>query len=88
MNEQCSEFKECASFTPFIKANKPVFHIEYPSDAGSDTPVANKDKWCSKDPKGTDITQFSTVIKTDFLDGWVEYCNGKIFHSPTSGDDE
>ena len=83
VNEQCSEIKECASFTPFIQAGKPVFHIEYPPDSGSDTPVANKDRWCKKDPKGTDITAFSTVMKTEDLDGWVEFCDGKIYHTPT-----
>ncbi|KAF7545567.1 hypothetical protein G7046_g9533 [Stylonectria norvegica] len=84
VNEQCSDIKECASFTPFITAGKPVFHIEYPPDSGSDSPVANIDKWCFKDPNGTDITAFSTVIKTEDLDGWVEFCNGKIYKTPTS----
>lgn len=29
VNEQCVEFGECETFQPFIKANKPVFHVEY-----------------------------------------------------------
>jgi len=33
VNEQCSQYKECNLFTPFIKAGKPVFHIEYKKTA-------------------------------------------------------
>eukprot|EP01119_Soliformovum_irregulare_P017990 TRINITY_DN5438_c0_g1_i2.p1 TRINITY_DN5438_c0_g1~~TRINITY_DN5438_c0_g1_i2.p1 ORF type:complete len:296 (+),score=50.41 TRINITY_DN5438_c0_g1_i2:241-1128(+) len=29
VNEQCHEFNECDTLDPFIKANKPVFNIEY-----------------------------------------------------------
>jgi hypothetical protein len=29
VNEQCFEFSECAELSPFIAANKPVFHAEY-----------------------------------------------------------
>ena len=29
VNEQCAHYRECALLTPFIKANKPVFEIEY-----------------------------------------------------------
>ncbi|MFF4775514.1 endo alpha-1,4 polygalactosaminidase [Microtetraspora fusca] len=29
VNEQCAEYRECSSLTPFIKAGKPVFHAEY-----------------------------------------------------------
>lgn len=86
VNEECSEMKECASFLPFIQAGKPVFHIEYPPDSGSDTPVANKEKWCTKDPKGADISKFSTVMKNGDLDGWVEFCDGKIYETPTSNE--
>ncbi|NUV60480.1 endo alpha-1,4 polygalactosaminidase [Streptomyces sp. CAI-85] len=29
VNEECAEFDECARLTPFIKAGKAVFHVEY-----------------------------------------------------------
>ncbi|WP_079426323.1 endo alpha-1,4 polygalactosaminidase [Streptomyces katrae] len=29
VNEQCAQYEECDRLTPFIKANKAVFHVEY-----------------------------------------------------------
>lgn len=29
VNEQCAQYDECDTLTPFIKANKAVFHVEY-----------------------------------------------------------
>ncbi|MFJ6082126.1 endo alpha-1,4 polygalactosaminidase [Streptomyces sp. NPDC092369] len=29
VNEQCAQYGECADLTPFIKAGKAVFHVEY-----------------------------------------------------------
>ncbi|MFF0743297.1 endo alpha-1,4 polygalactosaminidase [Streptomyces sp. NPDC004111] len=29
VNEQCAEFDECARLTPFVRAGKAVFHVEY-----------------------------------------------------------
>ncbi|MFD0380324.1 endo alpha-1,4 polygalactosaminidase [Streptomyces sp. NPDC127112] len=29
VNEQCAQYEECDSLTPFIKADKAVFHVEY-----------------------------------------------------------
>lgn len=29
VNEECAEFGECAKLTPFLKADKAVFHVEY-----------------------------------------------------------
>lgn len=78
VNEQCSQYSECADYMPFIKAGKPVFHIEYPADDGHDLPVADTSSWCQKDDQGTNISKFSTVIKTMDLDGWVEFCNGDV----------
>jgi len=34
VNEQCAEFSECASLTPFVKARKAVFHVEYDVPTG------------------------------------------------------
>jgi len=77
VNEQCAEYDECATYTPFIDAGKPVFHIEYPSGAGDRNPVGTASV-CKKDGEGTDLSRFSTVIKKLNLDGWVEYCNGLV----------
>lgn len=78
VNEQCIEYGECETFAAFIEADKPVFNIEYPTDAPE---VSSKvsDDICSKqdNAKGTD--GFSIVIKKMELDGWVEYCDGKTF---------
>jgi hypothetical protein len=35
VNEQCAQYRECALLTPFIRANKPVFEIEYEVPATS-----------------------------------------------------
>ncbi|KAK5630357.1 hypothetical protein RRF57_006072 [Xylaria bambusicola] len=32
INEECAAYKECADWAPFIKAGKPVFHVEYVED--------------------------------------------------------
>ena len=29
LNEECFRYKECAALTPFVKAGKAVFHVEY-----------------------------------------------------------
>lgn len=73
VNEQCAEYTECETFASFIKAAKPVFHIEYPESVDSNS-RANA---CSA--KGAD--QFSTVLKHMNLDGWVEYCDGQSVDS-------
>ena len=64
VNEQCVQFTECDTFSPFITTGpqgKPVFHIEYEVDKFSDTPVANRHDDCY----GADTDKFSTVIKPD-----------------------
>jgi hypothetical protein len=55
VNEQCTQYNECSNFRPFIDANKPVFHIEYPEE----TPKVTASSICGDgDAKG-----FSTVLK-------------------------
>lgn len=39
VNEQCFEFDECGELTPFIKAGKPVFQVEY---------LTSPSKFCGK----------------------------------------
>jgi hypothetical protein len=75
VNEQCVQYEECDTFTPFTDANKPVFHIEYPKgdDTNNDDDVtsAQKETACVFEGSG----KFSTVIKNMDLDNWVEFCS-------------
>ena len=68
VNESCIEWTECPSFSPFIAAGKPVFHIEYPPGAGDKISASQKKKSCAA-PAG-----FSTVLKKLDLDAWIELC--------------
>ncbi|KHN93825.1 endo alpha-1,4 polygalactosaminidase precursor [Metarhizium album ARSEF 1941] len=81
VNEQCVENSECESYSPFIEAGKPVFNIEYPKDAGSTRGVSAtmSTDICSRRGKSKGANKFSTVIKKKNLDGWVEYCDKKVF---------
>ncbi|KAM0245991.1 hypothetical protein ACHAQJ_010380 [Trichoderma viride] len=81
VNEQCAEYSECDTFAPFIKAGKPVFHIEYPKGAPKiDTSRAAD--LCSHRGIGAGSENFSTVLKKMDLDGFVQYCNGKQYNTP------
>ncbi|KAJ9633801.1 hypothetical protein H2199_009214 [Coniosporium tulheliwenetii] len=71
VNEQCVEYSECDTFTAFVQDGKPVFHIEYPSDAPSIQ---------SRNAEGA--ADFSTVMKNMNLDGFVEYCSGETYTTP------
>ena len=68
VNEQCGQFKECELFQPFISANKPVFRIEYVEEARVDA-TAKKSICDLASAHG-----FSTVIKENDLDDWIEAC--------------
>lgn len=74
VNEQCVQYNECADFSDFIKAGKPVFHIEYPKgdevNNDDDVPEEKVDKICSA--PGSD--GFSTLIKNMDLDDWFQTC--------------
>jgi len=41
VNEQCAEYNECSLLTPFIKAGKPVLHVEYNLPVSSFCPTTN-----------------------------------------------
>ncbi|KAG2771422.1 hypothetical protein JG687_00015764 [Phytophthora cactorum] len=41
VNEQCVHYNECDMLVPFIKANKPVFGIEYSGDKATACAIAN-----------------------------------------------
>jgi hypothetical protein len=84
VNEQCVQYNECKTFQSFIQAGKPVFHIEYPdhndnSDAGLKTELV--DKACGNGQE-SNTGGFSTVLKRENLDGWVEYCNSEVATTP------
>jgi len=66
VNEQCVEYDECDTFQPFIKAGKPVFHIEY----------KDQSKNVTKDCFGPHTSGFSTIIKPDEddLPATVTFC--------------
>ena len=61
VNEQCFEYDECSMLSPFIKAGKPVFHVEY------DVPLAT---FCPK----TRALGFSSMLKTWDLDATRKPC--------------
>jgi hypothetical protein len=69
INEQCLQYDECDSFQPFIDAGKPVFHIEYPSDAPDVSPGVKAENCGAVSASG-----FSTVLKTTDLDAWIDPC--------------
>lgn len=71
VNEQCSQYHECADFRPFVDATKPVFRIEYLEGAPEISSVQKaKESVCGdKDARG-----FSTLIKQMDLGEWVESC--------------
>lgn len=78
VNEQCVENAECSTFHAFIDANKPVFHIEYPSDAGKTLKADTVQHFCGDTGDAVGSDKFSTVLKKMNLDGWVEYCDQTI----------
>ncbi|KAK4565253.1 hypothetical protein LTR86_003870 [Recurvomyces mirabilis] len=81
VNEQ---YSECATFAPFVTAGKPVFNIEYPSGAGSTIAVEKYRTICTDSGNAANSTDFSKVMKTMDLTGWVEYCNGSVFDTAMS----
>ncbi|KAJ6032274.1 hypothetical protein N7540_003006 [Penicillium herquei] len=74
VNEQCAQYDECDTYSAFIDADKPVFHIEYPKgdDTDNDNNVTSKQK--NTACNAANAGNFSTVIKNMDLDNWVEYC--------------
>ncbi|KAI0443803.1 glycoside hydrolase superfamily [Xylaria telfairii] len=71
INEECAEYKECADWAPFVKAGKPVFHVEYTEDDDATSVSASKlAKACAADGQ----SGFSTIVKHYALDNWVIYC--------------
>ncbi|KAH6688235.1 glycoside hydrolase superfamily [Leptodontidium sp. MPI-SDFR-AT-0119] len=69
VNEQCIEYDECHLFKPFIDAGKPVFHIEYPESAPSIAADVKSEKCAA-----AESMSFSTVLKTEALNAWIDIC--------------
>ncbi|MFE7237015.1 endo alpha-1,4 polygalactosaminidase [Streptomyces sp. NPDC057580] len=61
VNEQCAQYDECADLTPFIEADKAVFHVEY------EVPVA---RFC---PESTRL-RLSSLRKKYDLGTWRRSC--------------
>jgi Glycoside-hydrolase family GH114 len=75
VNEECTKTNRCSWYLDLLKANKPVFHIEY----GTKSDLSN---FCLQSM--AQGNQFDTVIKNLSLDGWVVYCDGSEYTTPTS----
>jgi Glycoside-hydrolase family GH114 len=69
VNEECQANSECNGYNNFLTSGKPVFHIEYSAGASA----------ACNEPRLT------TVVKNLSLDGWVQYCDGSQYTTPTSG---
>jgi hypothetical protein len=61
VDEQCAEFKECGALTPFVRAGKAVFHVEYNLATSKFCPVTT--------PLG-----FSSMLKHLSLDAYRVPC--------------
>lgn len=73
VSEQCSDYTyksgtECLQYQPFIKQNKPVFHLEYTAKEPAPAKVV-KLACDNKDAAG-----FSNLIKHLSLNAWTETC--------------
>ncbi|MFF7901405.1 endo alpha-1,4 polygalactosaminidase [Streptomyces sp. NPDC007920] len=42
VNEECAQFRECERLTPFVKAGKAVFHVEYAVPADGFCPLSRR----------------------------------------------
>ena len=61
LNEECLDYNECNKLTPFITANKAVFHVEYDTSASS---ICTKMKQY----------KFDSQVKNWDLDAWYDPC--------------
>ncbi|MFF4366768.1 endo alpha-1,4 polygalactosaminidase [Streptomyces sp. NPDC001594] len=61
VNEECAQFGECAALSPFIKAGKAVFHVEYKGNPSNFCPEARK-------------LNLSSMLKNQELDTWRKPC--------------
>ncbi len=61
INEECFQFEECETLTPFIEAGKAVFNVEYELDT---------DEFCDE----ANELGFNSMKKNLNLDAWREAC--------------
>ncbi|BFO20856.1 endo alpha-1,4 polygalactosaminidase [Streptomyces sp. KM77-8] len=61
VNEQCAQYGECARLTPFIEADKAVFHVEY---------ELSTDRFCADSRR----LELSSLLKRYELDAWRQAC--------------
>jgi hypothetical protein len=61
VNEECAQYKECDRLTPFIAADKPVFHVEYRLKTG---------QFCAQARR----LGLSSMVKRLSLDAWRDPC--------------
>nr|CDP27978.1 Putative protein of unknown function [Podospora anserina S mat+] len=73
VNEECAEFNDCRTFSQFVDAGKPVFHIEYPEGAPFNTNAEQKQAYCN----APGANGFSTILKGMNLNFGAEYCDGR-----------
>jgi len=78
VNEQCVQYSDCPTFSAFVNASKPVFHIEYPSEVKPEFAV----NFCKDSGPAAGTRGFSTAIKNMNLDGYVQYCDGSTANTP------
>lgn len=74
VNEQCVQYDECATYAPYIKAGKPVFHVEYPKGDNTDNNNGVAAGTLTKICGDKTADGFSTIVKNMNLDGWIEDC--------------
>ncbi|KPM45279.1 hypothetical protein AK830_g1273 [Neonectria ditissima] len=77
--EQCVQYSECDTYSPFIDNGKPVFHIEYPRGAPNKVSSTTANNIC----QSPDTDGFSTIMKKLSLDGWARLCGGQTYTTKT-----
>ncbi|KAF2172124.1 glycoside hydrolase family 114 protein [Zasmidium cellare ATCC 36951] len=70
VQEECVFYQDCDKFQPFIKANKPVFNIEYPDDKPDESLKDFVKESCSD----ANARGFSQLIKQRDLGDFTETC--------------
>ncbi|MFI8169000.1 endo alpha-1,4 polygalactosaminidase [Streptomyces sp. NPDC085931] len=61
VNEQCAQYGECGALTPFIRAGKAVFHVEYEVPTG---------RFCAESRR----LKLSSLLKKYELGAWRRAC--------------
>ncbi|MFD5101141.1 endo alpha-1,4 polygalactosaminidase [Streptomyces albidochromogenes] len=62
VNEQCAQYDECAQLTPFVRAGKAVFHVEYELPTSRFCPASRE-------------LRLSSMLKKYELGAWREPCD-------------